>query len=60
VPLPIPLATLADWRPVDPYRAMLANHGAVLSSANDAAAVLGKTRNAVTLSEDPRCARSSG
>ena len=54
VPLPLPLASLADWQPVDPDRAMLADTGAVLSSADDAAVVLGKTRNAVKAARQGR------
>jgi hypothetical protein len=48
-PLPVPLASVTDWQPVDPDRAMLADHGAVLASDSDAAEVIGKTRNAVKL-----------
>jgi putative DNA primase/helicase len=46
-PLPVPLASISDWQPVDCDRAMLADHGAVLASDDDAAVVVGKTRNAV-------------
>jgi putative DNA primase/helicase len=47
VPLSLPLASLADWQPVDPSRAMLADHGAWLASAGDAATLTCRTRKAV-------------
>ncbi|WP_428671911.1 DUF7146 domain-containing protein [Reyranella sp.] len=46
-PLPLPLATLSDWQPVDFDRAMLADYGAMLSAVGDAATVTGRTAKAV-------------
>jgi len=47
VPLPVPIATLSDWEPVSVARAMLADHGAFLQSAGDAAEATGRTLKAV-------------
>lgn len=47
VPLPVPLATISDWQPVDPDREMLADLGAWLQSAGDAATVTGRTLKAI-------------
>ena len=42
VPLPVPLATISGWEPVNWDAAMMADHGAVLSSPTDAGRVLGQ------------------
>lgn len=47
VPLPVPLATISDWQPVDPDRAMLADVGAWLQSVGDAAEAWGRPANTV-------------
>jgi putative DNA primase/helicase len=48
-PLPVPLASLSDWQPIDCHTAMLADTGAWLESPTDAAAVTGQTPRAVQL-----------
>ena len=47
VPLPLPLASISDWQPLDPDRAMLADLGAWLESAGDAADATRQTRKAI-------------
>jgi hypothetical protein len=47
VPLPVPLASISEWQPIDPDRAMLADVGAWLQSAGDAAEVTERTIRAV-------------
>lgn len=47
VPLPVPLASISDWHPLDPDRAMLADTGAWLESSGDAADLTGESRKAI-------------
>jgi hypothetical protein len=47
VPLPIKLDTVAAWEPLDVDNAMMAEFGAVPSSAEDAAELAGMSRDAV-------------
>lgn len=49
VPLPIELDTLGEWQPLGFDDAMMAEFGAVLSSAGDAAKIAGMERRAVEI-----------
>ena len=49
VPLPVPPASISDWQPLDPDRAMPADTGAGLESAGDAADLTGETRATIKL-----------